>query len=51
MFYGCNVVVGDGGEEFIDKLYWLMGVEIAVFKFLIGAVVKGGNWELEVRMV
>ena len=46
-FYGCNVAVGDAGEEFISKLHLVTGAEIAASKTLTGNAALGGNWDLE----
>lgn len=46
LIYGCYVVVGNCGREFIEKLYQLIGVNIAVLVKLIGSIVFGVIWEL-----
>ncbi|MBG1244462.1 DUF4347 domain-containing protein [Nostoc sp. NZL] len=49
LIYGCNVALGDAGEEFVDKLHQLTGANIAASRQPIGNAALGGNWELEVR--
>ncbi|NJO45928.1 MAG: tandem-95 repeat protein [Oscillatoriales cyanobacterium RM2_1_1] len=49
LLYGCNVGVGDAGTEFIEKLHYLTGAEIAASKSLTGCAALGGNWDLDVR--
>lgn len=48
LLYGCNVVAGDAGEEFISKLKILTGAEISASANPTGNKALGGNWELEV---
>ncbi|MEM7579165.1 MAG: DUF4347 domain-containing protein, partial [Cyanobacteria bacterium P01_A01_bin.80] len=43
MLYSCNLALGDAGEEFIDKLHNLTGVNVAASRRIIG----GGYWSLE----
>lgn len=50
LLYGCHVAAGDAGEEFVGKLRGLTGADIAASKSLTGNAVKGGNWELEVKV-
>ena len=50
LIYGCNVAVGDAGEEFVEKLHRLTGANIAASKTKTGNAQLGGNWELEVRV-
>ncbi|MDZ8222531.1 DUF4347 domain-containing protein [Nostoc sp. ChiVER01] len=49
LIYGCNVSLGDGGTEFVDKLHQLTKANIAASRGRIGNAALGGNWELEVR--
>ncbi|MFN6528980.1 DUF4347 domain-containing protein [Nostoc sp. ChiSLP03a] len=49
LIYGCNVALGDAGEEFVEKLHQLTGANIAASRQRIGNTALGGNWELEVR--
>ncbi|MDZ7965362.1 MAG: DUF4347 domain-containing protein [Nostoc sp. DedSLP03] len=49
LIYGCNVALGDAGEEFVEKLHQLTGANIAASRQRIGNAALGGNWELEVR--
>jgi len=46
--YGCNVAVGDAGEEFVTKLHEITGASIAASKTLTGNAGLGGDWNLEV---
>jgi hypothetical protein len=48
LLYGCNVAVGDAGVEFIEKLRYLTGAEIAASSTPIGHASLGGNWHLDV---
>ena len=45
--YGCNVAVGDAGEEFIAKLCVLMEASVRVFKTKVGYTALDSNWELD----
>lgn len=49
LLYGCNVAAGDAGEEFIERLYQVTGLEIAASAKPTGSLVLGGDWELEMR--
>lgn len=49
LLYGCNVAVGDAGEEFISKFQHLTGAEIAASTTLIGSTTQGGNWNLNFK--
>lgn len=46
--YGCNVAVGDAGEEFITKLHQITGAAIAASNTLTGNSKLGGDWNLAV---
>jgi len=46
--YGCNVAVGDAGEEFVTKLHEITGASIAASNTLTGNAGLGGDWNLEV---
>lgn len=46
--YGCNVAVGDAGEEFVTKLHEITGASIAASKTLTGNGNLGGDWNLAV---
>ena len=48
--YGCNVAVGDAGEEFLDKLYTLTHADIAASTTLTGHADLGGHWDLAYRL-
>jgi hypothetical protein len=48
LLYGCNVAVGDAGEEFINKLHNLTGATIAASSTPVGSILQGGNWNLDV---
>ncbi|MBN3894640.1 MAG: DUF4347 domain-containing protein [Nostoc sp. NOS(2021)] len=50
MLYGCNVAVGDAGEEFVNKLHQLTGANIAASVTLTGNANLGGNWILEMKI-
>ncbi|MEG4990191.1 DUF4347 domain-containing protein, partial [Microcoleus sp. BR0-C5] len=43
LLYGCNVAVGDAGEEFVEKLHQLTGSGVAASRREIG----DGYWSLE----
>ncbi|MDY7020842.1 MAG: DUF4347 domain-containing protein, partial [Cyanobacteriota bacterium] len=45
--YGCNIAAGDAGTEFIEKLHYLTGAEIAASTTKIGHIAKGGTWDLD----
>ncbi len=47
LLYGCNVAAGDAGEEFLAKLYNLLGANIAASTTRIGHVDNGVNWNLD----
>ncbi|MEL7037414.1 MAG: DUF4347 domain-containing protein, partial [Cyanobacteria bacterium J06592_8] len=47
--YGCNIAAGDAGTEFIEKLHYLTGAEIAASTTKIGHMAKGGNWNLDCK--
>ena len=49
LLYGCNVAIGDAGEEFITQLHHLTGAEIAGSTTPIGNATKGGNWQLDYK--
>ncbi|MEM9214611.1 MAG: DUF4347 domain-containing protein [Cyanobacteria bacterium P01_F01_bin.150] len=48
--YGCNVAVGDAGEEFLRKLHVLTQADIAASTTSIGQTKLGGNWDLDYRL-
>lgn len=45
--YGCNVAMGDAGEEFLTKLHCFTGAAIAASTTPIGNAALNGNWELD----
>ncbi|MDZ8237047.1 MAG: DUF4347 domain-containing protein, partial [Nostoc sp. ChiQUE01a] len=47
LLYGCNVAMGDVGEEFLNKLHYLTGAGIAASTTPIGSATLNGNWELD----
>ena len=47
MIYGCNVAMGDAGEEFVTKLHKITGANIAASTTLIGNTDLGGDWHLD----
>ncbi|MGB3536348.1 MAG: DUF4347 domain-containing protein, partial [Microcoleaceae cyanobacterium] len=49
LLYGCHVAVGDAGTEFIDKLHYLIGAEIAASANPTGSKALGGDWDLAVK--
>ncbi|NEO37855.1 MAG: DUF4347 domain-containing protein [Moorea sp. SIOASIH] len=48
LLYGCNVAAGDAGIEFVEKLHYLTGAEIAASTKPTGSGALGGDWELEI---
>ncbi|WP_026795717.1 MULTISPECIES: DUF4347 domain-containing protein [Planktothrix] len=49
LLYGCNVAMGDGGEEFIQKLHQLTKAGIAASANPTGSNKLGGDWDLEIQ--
>ncbi|WP_176428782.1 DUF4347 domain-containing protein, partial [Nodularia sp. NIES-3585] len=47
LLYGCNVGMGDVGEEFLNKLHYLTGAGIAASTTPIGSAILNGNWQLD----
>ncbi|MBN3943305.1 DUF4347 domain-containing protein [Nostoc sp. NMS9] len=50
ILYGCNVAVGDAGEEFLQKLHRLTGANIAASTTPTGNAALGGDWNLQVQV-
>ncbi len=50
ILYGCNVAVGDAGEEFLQKLHRLTGANIAASTTPTGNAALGGDWNLQVKV-
>ena len=50
ILYGCNVAVGDAGEEFLQKLHQLTGANITASTTPTGNAALGGDWNLEVQV-
>lgn len=50
LIYGCSVAAGQSGQEFIQKLQQLVGVNIAASITPTGASTLGGNWNFEVMI-
>lgn len=50
LIYGCNVAVGDAGEELINKLHQLTEANIAASKTKTGNAALGGDWNLQARV-
>ncbi|MBN4005233.1 DUF4347 domain-containing protein [Nostoc sp. LPT] len=50
ILYGCNVAVGDAGEEFLHKLHQLTGANIAASTTPTGSAALGGDWNLQVQV-
>jgi hypothetical protein len=50
LLYGCNVAVGDAGEEFLAKLHNLTRANIAASASKIGHTDLGGNWNLDIEI-
>ncbi|MEH1942283.1 MAG: DUF4347 domain-containing protein [Nostoc sp.] len=50
ILYGCNVAVGDAGEEFLHKLHQLTGANIAASTTPTGNAALGGDWNLQVQV-
>lgn len=48
LLYGCNVAAGERGITFLERLKFLIGVEIAASKNLTGSPAQGGDWNLQV---
>ncbi len=48
LLYGCNVVAGNVGTEFLSRLRKVTGANIAASARPTGNVALGGDWELEV---
>ncbi|MEL6230039.1 MAG: DUF4347 domain-containing protein [Cyanobacteria bacterium J06627_3] len=49
LLYGCQVALGDSGEEFVAKLHVLTNIPLAASHTLTGNITQGGNWQLEKR--
>ena len=47
LFYGCNVAAGSGGQELLDNIAQLTGVDVAASDDLTGNAKLGGDWLLE----
>ncbi|HYX19147.1 MAG TPA: DUF4347 domain-containing protein, partial [Nostoc sp.] len=47
LLYGCNVAMGDAGEEFLTKLHYFTDAAIAASTTPIGNAALNGNWELD----
>ncbi|MCU0527046.1 MAG: DUF4347 domain-containing protein [Elainella sp. Prado103] len=45
--YGCEVAANLIGQAFVQRLKTLTGAEIAASTTLVGAPVRGGNWNLD----
>ena len=50
LVYGCNVVAGDAGAEWLQRLHQLTGANIAASANLTGSEALGGDWTLETRL-
>ncbi|WP_375478733.1 DUF4347 domain-containing protein [uncultured Nostoc sp.] len=50
ILYGCNIAVGDAGEEFLHKLHQLTGANIAASTTPTGNATLGGDWNLQVQV-
>ena len=49
LFYGCDLAANGDGEELLDIVRSHTGMDVAASSNLTGAMVLGGDWELEVR--
>ncbi|MBS0495873.1 MAG: tandem-95 repeat protein, partial [Proteobacteria bacterium] len=47
LVYGCDVAAGSQGEQLIQSLAQLTGVDVAASVDRTGDAAQGGNWELE----
>ena len=50
LLYGCNVAVGEKGQQFVQLFSQLTGADVAASNNLTGSAALGGNWELEVKI-
>ncbi len=46
-FYACRVAAGEAGSEFLQRLHYLTGAQIAASTQPIGNQVLGGTWQLD----
>ncbi|WP_415036523.1 DUF4347 domain-containing protein, partial [Azonexus sp.] len=49
LIYGCEVAAGSEGEQLIQSLAQLTGVDVAASVDRTGDVAQGGNWQFEER--
>jgi large repetitive protein len=49
LLYGCNVGAGDAGQQFVEHLSQLTGLDIAASNDPTGGAIAGGDWALEVQ--
>ena len=47
LIYSCDVAAGFAGEDFLDSIAGLVGVDVAASDDLTGAPALGADWELE----
>jgi hypothetical protein len=50
LLYGCNVASGDAGQQFVEHLSQLTGLDVAASDGPTGMTASGGDWELEVQV-
>ncbi|RXK84657.1 DUF4347 domain-containing protein [Chlorobaculum sp. 24CR] len=50
LLYGCNVGAGDAGQQFVEHLSQLTGLDVAASNDPTGSAAAGGDWELEVQV-
>ncbi|KZD09030.1 hypothetical protein AUP43_07990, partial [Oceanibaculum pacificum] len=50
MLYGCDVGQGSAGRDFLSRMAWLTGADIAASSDATGAATLGGDWDLEVQV-
>ncbi|CAD5981544.1 Cell wall protein IFF6 [Planktothrix tepida] len=48
LLYGCNVVAGETGKNFVKRLSEITGADIAASNDLTGNQILGGDWDLEI---
>src|SRR4051794_21720191 len=50
LLWSCETGQGTRGERFVEALCWATGAPVAAASGRVGAVSRGGSWELDVRL-
>ena len=50
MLYGCDIGQGAAGMDFLSRMAWLTGADVAASSDATGAASQGGDWDLEVQV-